>query len=131
MENDSNLQDKLQNIYNHPEQTAQPASDGSDVKISTSIEAIIQHKQRIDVAATSLDTLWRAILAQIDAISSSWVGPDSEAYVEKITKMKPKIEAAIQALKKISFTYKAAADEYDKTQAEIKKRLENITVNAR
>jgi WXG100 family type VII secretion target len=125
MENDSSLQYKIDDIYNRPVEQSTGTSTSSEANISTSIEAIMQHKVRIDASANSLDTLWRAIGAQISAIKTSWVGPDAEAYIQKVYKLDPKVDAAVQALRQISRTYKQAMDEYENTQKEIRERIEN------
>ena len=94
-----------------------------DVNMRVSIEGIAQHKAKIDSSANSLDTLYRAIMAQIAAISDSWIGPDATAYVEKIKELDPKIDAAISALRKISKTYEQALNEIQDNQNKIKSEL--------
>ena len=125
MENDSSLQNKIDDIYNHPVEQSTGTSTSSEANISASIEAIVQHKVKIDASANGLDTLWRAIGAQINAIKTSWVGPDAEAYIQKVYKLDTKVDAAVQALRQISRTYKQAMDEYENTQKEIRERIEN------
>ena len=98
------------------------ANNGASMKVS--IEGIMQSKVKIDASANSLDTLWRAIQAQISAISQSWVGPDATLYVEKLNKMAPKVDAAVNALRKISTTYRTALDEIQENQDKIKSELQ-------
>ena len=99
------------------------STSGTDINMQVSVESLVQSKVKLDAAATGLDTLWRAILAQIDAISTSWVGPDAKAYTDKLTNMGPKVDAALKALKKLSSTYEKALNEIDENQQKIKSEL--------
>ena len=99
------------------------STSGTDINMQVSVESLVQSKVKLDAAATGLDTLWRAILAQIDAISTSWVGPDAKAYTDKLKNMGPKVDAALNALKKLSSTYEKALNEIDENQQKIKSEL--------
>ena len=103
--------------------TATATATGQNITMKVSVEGIMQNKAKIDISANDLDTLYRAIKAQIDAINNSWVGPDATAYIEKINKLDPKIDAAIAALRKISTTYKTALDEIENNQQNIKNSI--------
>ena len=105
------------------ESVSAASSTGADINMKVSIESLVQSKVKLDAAANGLDTIWRAILAQVDAISTSWVGPDAKAYTDKLTNMGPKVDAALNALKKLSSTYEKALDEIEENQNKIKSEL--------
>lgn len=87
--------------------------------LSVNIEGITMNQVKIQSAASSLDTLWRAIQAQISAIDESWVGQDAKVYTDKLSKMSPKIEAAVNSLKAIDRTYEKALNEIQENQKRV------------
>jgi uncharacterized protein YukE len=117
------------NVQNQQENTpAVPTTINNNynigVDLSINVEGLMDCQVKLEKAAYYIQITWQNIMAQIEKIQQSWVGPDATIYIEKVKKMKPKMEAAINAIKAIYRTYEKAIAEIEANQNSVKSDIQ-------
>lgn len=92
-------------------------------QISMNVDGLYECKDLLEAAVCEIQIAMQNIMTENTKIEESWAGPDAAVYIEKIGKMKPKVDAAMKALKATYETYQKAIDEIQNTQNSIKQQI--------
>lgn len=106
-----------------PAATAPSGGTTANTSIAISEEALVANKAKLEQAAQDIVLKWEIINGFVNTIEDSWAGKDAEAYINKLNKMKPKLESVSNALKLIARTYEKALEEIKNTQESVQKDL--------
>ena len=108
-----------------PTKAGETGSNSIDIDITyNEIENIVKSlKKSID----ELKSNWESVInTDIGKLQGTWIGQDCATYIDKVLKMKTKVNNALDALKVLSETYEKSAEQIKLKQNEIAKSLERL-----
>ncbi len=118
--------EELKQMYGGSTSTTTSNTSGG-TNISMDYDKLIQNKNQLNAIAKEIQSAWNSIKSnELTNIQNSWAGKDAQSYIEKVSSLDSKVNAAISAINLLERTFGQAANTLQETQNSVTSALNNI-----